>query len=101
MTRHETMETKMAKLISAMVSAIVVATLSFAIMVNLIAIAAAQEAPTDYRQVIKACGAEWRASDTRKATPKGEGMAAWQTFRRDCVAKSGYVAKRDRKAATQ
>jgi hypothetical protein len=56
---------------------------------------------TDYRQVMRACGAEWKASDTRKGVAKGEGMAAWQTFRRDCVARSGYVSKRNRTANTQ
>ena len=50
--------------------------------------------PVDYRTALRACGDQWRASDARKAVPKGQGMAAWQTFRRECVAASGYVSKR-------
>jgi hypothetical protein len=68
------------------------------IALMLVVPAKAQDVPTDYNSVIRTCGAEWRASDTRKATPKGEGAAAWNTFRRDCVAKSGYVSKRNRTA---
>jgi len=55
--------------------------------------ALAQDAP-DYRTALKACGVEWRASEARKAVPKGQGMVEWQKFRKECIAKSGYVAKR-------
>jgi len=58
--------------------------------------ALAQDAPVDYRTALKACGAEWRASDQRKAVEKGQGMAAWQAFRKDCIARSGFVPKRNR-----
>jgi len=61
---------------------------------------AALAEPVDYRTALRACGEQWRASEDRKAVPKGQGMAAWQTFRKDCVAKSGYVSKR-RTTATQ
>ena len=55
--------------------------------------ALAQDAP-DYRTALRTCGAEWRASDARKVVEKGKGMAAWQAFRKECIAKSGYVSKR-------
>jgi hypothetical protein len=59
----------------------------------------AQNAPSDYRQVMRDCGTQWKASDERKAVAKGQGAEAWQNFRRDCVKRSGYVAKRSRTAA--
>jgi hypothetical protein len=49
-------------------------------------------APT-YTDVVRTCGAEWKESDTRKATPKGEGSAAWNAFRVECIARKGYVTK--------
>jgi hypothetical protein len=52
-----------------------------------------------YGEVLRQCGAEWKASDQRKATAKGEGMAAWQAFRKDCVAKKGYKPIRQRNVA--
>lgn len=59
-------------------------------------VVSANAQPTDYREVIKTCGAEWKASDARRSVQKGEGAKAWQDFRRECVAKSGYVAKAKR-----
>lgn len=47
-----------------------------------------------YSEAMKTCGTEWRASDARKEVKKGEGMAAWQTFRKECVARVGYTSKR-------
>lgn len=47
-----------------------------------------------YRDAVKACGAEWRASDARKQVQKGEGRAAWNTFRAECVTRQGYVKGR-------
>ncbi len=70
-------------------------------MRNILAIAAlivsvvsanAENAAT-YLDVLRTCGAEWKESDTRKNTPKGEGMAAWNTFRAECVSRKGYVTK--------
>lgn len=61
------------------------------------AVAVSQEAPKagTYSDAMKTCGAEWKASETRKTTPKGQGMAAWQAFRKECVARVGYVSKRN------
>jgi len=58
--------------------------------------AALAQTPVDYRTALKACGVEWRASESRKTVEKGQGMVAWQTFRKECIAKSGYVSKRNR-----
>lgn len=44
-----------------------------------------------YRDAVKACGAEWRASDAKKAVAKGEGRKAWSEFRAKCVTDKGYV----------
>jgi hypothetical protein len=49
-------------------------------------------APT-YIDVLRTCGAEWKESDARKTVAKGEGMAAWNAFRVECVARKGYVTK--------
>lgn len=57
----------------------------------------AEDAKVSYVDVIRTCGAEWRESDARKNTPKGEGSAAWNTFRVECVARKGYVTKTARK----
>lgn len=61
--------------------------------------AKAQEAKTEtqghtYVDALRQCGTEWKASDQRKATKKGEGIAAWNTFRAECVARVGYTSKR-------
>lgn len=77
---------------------VTIVTLLFA-MFALVSNASAYDGPTDYRAVLKECGTQWRGSDVRKSTPKGEGMAAWQSFRRECVKNSGYVSKRNRNAA--
>lgn len=58
-----------------------------------------EAAKVTYADVIKTCGAEWRESDAKKSTPKGEGMAAWNTFRVECVARKGYVTKNAAKSA--
>lgn len=70
--------------------------LAIGVLLNVCAIAAAQETPKTYGDVIRSCGTQWRASDARKAVAKGQGMAAWQDFRRECVKTSGYVSKRNR-----
>lgn len=51
-----------------------------------------------YRDAVKACGADWRASDERKTVAKGEGQKAWNAFRATCVTAKGYVPKRGAKA---
>jgi hypothetical protein len=68
--------------------------LAIAFVLASVGFASAQEAakPT-YVDVIRTCGAEWKDSDTRKNTPKGEGSAAWNAFRVECVARKGYVTK--------
>lgn len=68
--------------------------LAIAFVLASVGFANAQEAakPT-YADVIRTCGAEWKDSDTRKSTPKGEGAAAWNAFRVECVARKGYVTK--------
>lgn len=43
-----------------------------------------------YSEVLKACGAEWKASDERKSVVKGEGAKAWQAFRAKCVREKGW-----------
>jgi len=53
----------------------------------------AQDAKT-YLDAVRECGAKWRESAERKATPKGEGQKAWNTFRATCVKEVGYVTKR-------
>lgn len=60
-------------------------------------------APTtqSYQDVLKLCGAEWRASDERKAVVKGQGQKAWNDYRAKCVKDKGYVTKRGRSAAPQ
>lgn len=57
----------------------------------------ARAADVTYTDVIKTCGAEWRESDAKKAVAKGEGVAAWNKYRVDCVARKGYVTKTARK----
>lgn len=56
-------------------------------------VSASAENAATYTDVLRTCGAEWKESDTRKNTPKGEGSAAWNTFRAECVARKGYVTK--------
>lgn len=52
--------------------------------------------PTKYAVALKACGAEWRASEDRKAAKaaKEDGRKAWNTYRAACVVRQGWVAKR-------
>jgi len=66
--------------------------------VALVAFQNVAKAETTYVDVIRTCGAEWRESDAKKATPKGEGVAAWNKYRVECVARKGYVTKAARKA---
>jgi len=59
-----------------------------------VALSNAQEAPkATYQDIMRTCGAEWKESDTRKNVAKGEGSAAWNAFRVECVARKGYVTK--------
>ena len=53
-------------------------------------------ATQSYQDLLKTCGAEWRASDQRKAAAKGTGQAEWNKFRADCVKRHGYVTKAKR-----
>jgi hypothetical protein len=69
---------------------IAIATLAF------ISTAQAQTAAPTYADVQRTCGMEWKASDTRKSTPKGEGREAWQAFLKTCTDRKGYVSKRNR-----
>jgi hypothetical protein len=74
----------------------------FAVLVvalTMVSNANAQATGPTYTDVLRTCGMEWRESDTRKSTPKGEGAAAWNKFRADCVARKGYVTKRNRTPA--
>lgn len=60
-------------------------------------VATAQEAPATtntYTDALRKCGAEWKASNDRKAVAKGHGMEAWQAFRAECVKRVGYTSKR-------
>jgi len=54
-----------------------------------------------YTDALRECGAKWRASDERKAVKKGEGMAAWQTYRATCTKAVGWESKRGRTAQKQ
>lgn len=47
-----------------------------------------------YIDALRTCGAEWKASDARKAVAKGEGVAAWNAYRAECVKRVGYTTKR-------
>jgi hypothetical protein len=67
--------------------------LAIAIVLFGVGVANAETAAVTYLDVLRTCGAEWKESDTRKNTPKGEGMAAWNTFRAECVSRKGYVTK--------
>lgn len=46
-----------------------------------------------YIDAMRACGAEWKASDARKQVKKGEGGPAWQAFRKECTARVGWEKK--------
>lgn len=78
---------------------IVAASLAIAALVNVCALKAHAEGnpvtePLTYRVVVKACGADWKASDARKSVEKGHGREAWQAFRAECVKAKGYEVKR-------
>lgn len=67
----------------------------FAVLASLATAVAAPRTTPDgktYAEIVSACAAEWRASETRKTTKKGEGQAAWQTFRKECVEKAGWTS---------
>ena len=51
------------------------------------------ESAGTYRDALKQCGQEWRASDARKSVEKGKGREAWNAFRKDCVTRVGYQRK--------
>ena len=70
---------------------IVLATLFSAIVVSCFAMSAKAEGT--YRDAVKQCGQEWRASDARKSVEKGKGREAWQSFRVECVKRVGYTRK--------
>ena len=68
------------------------------VLASVVSSVAQEAAKPTYVDVIRTCGAEWKESDTRKSTPKGEGSAAWNAFRVECVARKGYVTKNAAKA---
>ena len=59
-------------------------------------LAHAQEAPAPaapkytFGDVMRTCGAEWRESDQRKATP---GRDAWNAYRAECLVRKGFGPK--------
>lgn len=63
------------------------------VLASVLSARAEDAAKPSYVDVLRTCGAEWRESDTRKNTPKGEGSAAWNAFRVECIARKGYVTK--------
>lgn len=63
---------------------IITAALALATIVNTAAIAGS------YRDALKACGEEWRASEQRKGVKKGEGAEAWRAFRTECTRRIGW-----------
>jgi hypothetical protein len=73
-------------------TAIIAAALSLAS----VGIASAQDATTTPRpaftfaDVMRTCGAEWRESEQRKATP---GLAAWNVYRAECLQRKGFASK--------
>jgi len=56
------------------------------------------DAPVQYRDVLRQCGVDWKASEARKSVEKGQGAKAWQEFRAKCVLEKGW--KPGRKAVT-
>jgi hypothetical protein len=71
------------------------------VLVSLVSLASvsavyAQGNATTYSEALKACGADWRASEARKAVAKGEGAKAWQEFRTKCVKEKGWQGKKTR-----
>ena len=43
-----------------------------------------------FSDVMRTCGAEWRESDARKASP---GLAAWNVYRAECLNRKGFGRK--------
>jgi hypothetical protein len=41
-----------------------------------------------FTDVMRTCGAEWRESAERKATP---GLAAWNAYRAECLVRKGWA----------
>lgn len=80
-----------------MVTRIVFTALVAAIAIAACAINAKAESAISYRDAVKACGIEWRASDARKNAAKGTGREAWNAYRAACVTRQGYVKKGETK----
>lgn len=57
------------------------------------ALCAKAESTGTYADAMRQCGAEWKASDARKAVTKGHGRVAWQAFRKECTQRVGYQRK--------
>jgi hypothetical protein len=47
-----------------------------------------------YLDAMRQCGTEWKASSQRAQVKKGEGMAAWQAFRKECTERVGWESKK-------
>lgn len=65
---------------------------------QVVAIAASVEPSTvkpTYIDVLKSCGAKWKAREDKKSEGN-QGAAAWQAFRAMCVKDSGFVTKRSK-----
>lgn len=73
-------------------------TIDKALLVSAIAFIVAASVPSahagTYLDALRQCGSEWKQSDQRKQTKKGEGMQAWQAYRKECVDRVGYTSKR-------
>lgn len=54
-----------------------------------------------YLDAMRTCGAEWKSSDQRKEVKKGEGMVAWQAFRKECTARVGWDSKKKKASAIE
>lgn len=64
-----------------------------ALAVSFVAVFAVPAVAGTYRDAMKTCGTEWRASDQRKSVKKGEGATAWNAFRAECTKRVGYEKK--------
>ena len=71
--------------------------MTFATLVALINAAHSEPRKTPdgktYAEIVSQCAKEWRESETRKTTPRGQGQEAWNKFRADCVARAGWVSR--------
>lgn len=75
--------------------------IALALSVGMIGIAMGEDTPfVSYSDALATCSVEWKQSDTRRNTPKGKGVAAWNEFRRACVVEKGYVKGRKAPTAT-